>query len=431
MGEATGVDQLTTIRHDGVRAFRPGPLCTAMMASRRLPYIYVQNWKCGCSTVKNTLWNIEHALGLSARPGYPHQDGDDSPFVADQQRWEQLEREFVFTIVRNPYSRVLSGYLDQIARHRNKQAWGQFALRHGLSDRIPTFREFLLLLAETPHGEMNPHWRPQYCNVAPKLIPYDFIGAMENLAEDLPYALGRIFRDGLAQHDCVGHRTGASSKLREYYGPTEIELVQRIYEEDFSSLGYGMDPTASQRVAETARPESDPLLAWGRANRHLNAGRYEAALADLGLVRARVSGPPVDELILRCSRAILSGVELIERSGGPLDADADLWKRYGKTLRSLRRYEDALVARIHAARLRSPNARRDARLRRLRWQLALLQASRGSAERAVATLSPRGDGHGIAARALVRGLTAVAWGLAAPWWHPDQSVGTPKLSDKR
>ena len=295
MGEATGVDHLTTIRHDDVRAFRPGPLCTAMMASRRLPYIYVQNWKCGCSTVKNTLWNIEHSLGLSARPGYPHQEGDDSPFVADQARWEQLEHEFIFTIVRNPYSRVLSGYLDQIARHRNKQAWGQFALRHGLSGRIPTFREFLLLLAETPHGEMNPHWRPQYCNVAPKLIPYDFIGAMENLAEDLPYALGQIFRDGLAQHDCVGHQTGASSKLREYYGPTEIELVQRIYEEDFSSLGYGMDPTVLQRAAETARPEAYPLLAWGRANRHLNAGRYDEALADLGLVHARVSGPPVDE----------------------------------------------------------------------------------------------------------------------------------------
>jgi hypothetical protein len=37
------------------------PLGGGIVAPRRLSYIYVNNWKCGCSTVRRTLWAAEHA----------------------------------------------------------------------------------------------------------------------------------------------------------------------------------------------------------------------------------------------------------------------------------------------------------------------------------------------------------------------------------
>ena len=441
------MDRLPSIRPDRIATFRPGPLCQAMIASRRLPYVYIQNWKCGCSTIKSTLWNIEHSRGLSIAPGYPHLPGEDGPFVADQTRWEHVEREFVFTIVRNPYARVLSSYLDQIAQSRNEHAWGRFASRHGLSDTIPSFNQFLRLLSQTPHAEMNAHWRPQYCSVAPNLVPYDLIGSMESFADDLRHAITRIFGQDARLHTVAGHRTDAGARLGAYYGPAELALVQQIYEEDFRSLGYSMDPAVQVRSAELGRPDPGPLRAWGRANRLLQSLQLDAALADLRSVRTHVLGPTLDDRLLQCSRTAAeagtrlispSGIELIERDGGIAGADADLWKRYAQTLRTMHRYEDGLAAGIRAARLRTPGARRDMRLRHAHARLALLRASKGQATRAVAVWAAEPTSARRTnelhrricdrlAAGLLRMLAAAAWLLGASWWHPDRSTGTPCL----
>lgn len=426
-------------------------MCTAMIASRRLPYIYIQNWKCGCSTVKNTLWTAEHARGTAIPPGYPHQSGDDGPFVDDQTRWEHIEREFVFTIVRNPFTRILSGYLDQIVKRRNDQAWGRLANRYGLSDAVPTFTQFLELLARTPHAEMNPHWRPQYCSVAPKLIPYDFIGSMESFADDLRDALIHIFGNDTQVHTVAGHRTDAGTKLREYYGPAEVALVQQIYEEDFRTLGYSTDPSNELRSAEVARPDPSLLRAWGRASRLIRSRQFDDALDDLRDIRTRMLGPVLDEAILLCARSAaesevpatsLAAIEVIERDGGIRGPDADLWKRYGQTLRAMGRHEDGLVAEIHATGLRSPGPRRNARLRRAHLRLALVQARKGRADRAVATFKAAkryaDETSGLWARMLdrlaplsLRVTAAVMWLLGASWWHPDRSVGMPGFASRQ
>ena len=106
-----------------VDVFKPGALDGAILASRRLPYIYVQNWKCGCSTIKSTLWAAEHANGTAVAPGHPHQRIADYPFVNDPGRWDGAGREFVFTFVRNPFARMLSAYLNKIVHHRDPSVW--------------------------------------------------------------------------------------------------------------------------------------------------------------------------------------------------------------------------------------------------------------------------------------------------------------------
>jgi hypothetical protein len=406
-----------------------------MVASRRLPYIYVQNWKCGCSTIKSTLWNIEHALGLAVPPDYPHRKIDGGPFATDQKRWEHPEREFVFTVVRNPYVRVLSAYLDQISRHRNAEAWGQFARQHGLDDGPLSFTDFLRLLADSTHGAMNPHWRPQYASVAPKLVPYEFIGSVETFDPDMRIVLRRIFGDGPALQSYAPHQTGSSSKLAEHYGPKEVDLVQRIYEEDFASLGYSMDPARQERVVQPPRTDPAIIRPWGRAMRLMTENRFAAAVLELETFRAGVTGPTVDDRVLRCYQVIATsgaklkstkGIELIERDLSLAEADADLWKCYSRTLRAMGRREDSLTAQIRAAAMRHANPERDSRLTRLSWRLALLRASKGRLRAALAAVRPPpSGGHGIAVNALGYGLLTVmataATALGAGSWHPDRA----------
>jgi hypothetical protein len=424
--------------------FRPGPLCDTIIASKRLPYIYIQNWKCGCSTIKSTLWTAEHALGLAVSPDYPHRRVEGSPFVADPKRWEHVEREFLFTIVRNPYVRVLSAYLDQIVTNRNSEAWGRFSARHGLGDGPLAFADFLRLLAETPHGAMNPHWRPQYCSVAPSLVPYDFVGAMETFDQDMGLVLARIFEDGPAVQDYAPHQTGSSKKLSQHYGARELALVQQIYEADFTSLGYSMNPERLERIADFPRPNDVPLRTWGKACRLMEGGHFADAAAELEPLRKVISGPTIDDRLLRCYGAMIDaggrapsakGIELIERALACAEGDADLWKQYGRTLRAMGRREDALEAQMRAVSMRSAGSGRDRRVRHLRWRLAFLRASKGRRADALATVRgsvPTNDASRaslleLAGRGMLKVVATGAAAVGAGYWHPDRAMGIAAL----
>ena len=97
-------------------------------------------------------------------------------------------------------------------------------------------------MASTPESRMDPHWRPQSFILAPSVVPYDFMGSMENFEADLSYILRRIFpgRD-VPIRDFKPHRTGSIDLLAQYYGPEELRLTLTIYARDFTELGYDFD----------------------------------------------------------------------------------------------------------------------------------------------------------------------------------------------
>ena len=386
---------------------RFGPLRGMLVASRRLPYLYVQNWKCGCSTIKNSLWQAEHALGLAVSPAYPHDA--DGPFVHDAKRWEHCDREFVFTFVRNPFVRALSAYLNQIVMHRDDKHWGKFAAQHRLGDGPLEFREFLKLIAGAPHDGMDPHWRPQYCSVEPALIPYDFIGTVETFDRDLGMVLERIFgRSGLVSA-YAPHRTDAYSKLAQHYGPVEVDLVRTIYAQDFALLDYDTDPAKLERRHGQRPSDPVPISRWGQAVRLVEDRNFTAAIQVLRPLRSRLAGPNVDDLLLRSYRAALgdpaspiapADVAALEDLTRDRPDDFLPWKLYGLALGRCGRREESLAAQVYALHLRPPDAKRRRQLRRLGWQLAMTRARRGRTADAIATLRalPAHNGGGLGAR---------------------------------
>ena len=256
-----------------IDVFKPGALDGAILASRRLPYIYVQNWKCGCSTIKSTLWAAEHAHGTAVAPGHPHQRIADYPFVNDPGRWAGAAQEFVFTFVRNPFARLLSAYLNKIVQHRDPSVWGRFAARHGLDDAPLPFHRFLELVAATPPARMDMHWRPQSHTIAPHAVAYDFVGTMERFEEDLLQVLERIFGRDLPVHEHAPHRTGSTDLLASYYGPQEIDLARRICAVDFRELGYSRDPARQIREGCGSQPGGTRRCGPGARRGNCSPGR--------------------------------------------------------------------------------------------------------------------------------------------------------------
>ncbi|MGD9510242.1 MAG: sulfotransferase family protein [Geminicoccaceae bacterium] len=424
-----------------------------MAASKRLSYIYVQNWKCGSSTVRTTLWAAEHAMGLAALPSHPHMASPDSPFSLDPARWERVEEQFVFTIVRNPYVRLLSAYLDKIWRRGDKNVRDRFVAQYGLGAEDVPFIDFLRLVASTPESRMDPHWRPQSFNLAPSIVPYDFIGSLENFEEDLRYILRRIFPErDLPIRDFKFHQTGSVDRLTEYFGPEELRLTQAIYARDFAELGYDRDITKIGPPNPPAKPASNVIKAWGRAMRLLENRDHAGAEREFRALRPCIGGLVFEEQLLRsrCKlprpdrSAIEESIAALERELALGHDQWSVWSWYGRGLLRVRRWEDGIRASLIALQRHRTAGPQRRRRRSLLWRLALLRASKGDLDGALTIVAvrprrpdaakhPRLRAARVRLRQAFLVATAVAANLTgAASWHPDRSmgiVGRPELAE--
>jgi hypothetical protein len=156
----------------------------------------------------------------------------------DQMRgFEQL---FKFTFVRNPYSRVLSAYLDKIVKDiepGRRKKMGMPA-----SGGIPSFKDFVEWLGRSGlHKDI--HWAPQSSILVIPVHKFDFIGRIENLEEDFRMVTGRLdteqhMRSNSNFQTRSPHATGASDKESEYYSEELRRIVAGLYKDDFEAFGY-------------------------------------------------------------------------------------------------------------------------------------------------------------------------------------------------
>lgn len=138
---------------------------------------------------------------------------------------------YTFTFVRNPYTRVLSAYLDKALRgnlydekHRLRQ-----------SDSPIGFMDFLRELEES-NLDKNAHWAPQHAILPAPIDRMDFVGRVESLDVDLPYVITKIFKCECQMQIRQHGSTNSNSRIEEFYGPQERRLVQKLYEKDFELL---------------------------------------------------------------------------------------------------------------------------------------------------------------------------------------------------
>ncbi|MDN2566005.1 sulfotransferase family protein [Aquibium sp. A9E412] len=209
-------------------------------------YVFVENPKVASSTIKSRLHSNE-LIGLRNMRVGPHPEITSSPMVKPYQLpVDQLcdilfgPDFYKFTFVRNPFERLLSCYLDKIvgSAPEKTQVDGYWTRTHGAAKENYSFSEFVEAVANTNDNARDKHWRTQCRVTMVGYIDYSFIGRFETLAQHLNQVqrVGRIdFRDVA---EVSPHKTGASTKLKEYYTPEIVEKVVDIYEPDFERFKY-------------------------------------------------------------------------------------------------------------------------------------------------------------------------------------------------
>lgn len=234
---------LFDIMRDAVRSYTAG-------------YIYIPLGKCANTDIKRMLWRAHQQMGYQVdvpenyfyvhnyrwakssgedpSPWDHYKKSDYGPFIYDMTAQRHL---FRFAVVRNPYSRLLSGYLDKVVKSGESEEETAKTLK--LPSYPRTFHEFAQMVHDTPDPNRDVHWTSQSYKLAHDFFQYEFIGHFEYL-EDVKSRLAAeiLFTLPRSESDRAVHQTGSSSKVAQHYNDAIAELVYSTYRADFEAFGY-------------------------------------------------------------------------------------------------------------------------------------------------------------------------------------------------
>ena len=149
---------------------------------------------------------------------------------------------FTFTVVRDPFSRLISGYLDKIVGGEGPyRATVAHFLHQPLESEI-SLSEFVSFLEHGDNRNSDPHWCQQTDLIFLPVDELDFIGRFENLDHDLSHILEQIFPGRRQSVNWIPHATNASERVTSLIDEALSARIARLYQDDFNRLGYSTTP---------------------------------------------------------------------------------------------------------------------------------------------------------------------------------------------
>lgn len=214
-------------------------------------YVYVEVPKAGCGTMKATLGALEGArLNETHAQRFldkPHNGVKSGAHVRPYQLPNALLEEVFtspdynrFTVVRDPSSRVLSGYLEKIQQGLRQSSEISEALGGKPAAEI-SFAEFLSVIKDQDSRDQDPHWRRQADHIGLGIIDYQRIIHLEDLDNSWD-VIAQLTRtpDLDGQYYCRTS-TRATSKVDEFSNAETQALIGQIYARDFTELDYSLN----------------------------------------------------------------------------------------------------------------------------------------------------------------------------------------------
>lgn len=231
--------------------------------------LYLNNAKSGCSTIKSTM-----LTGLRQKSDPRNTDAlapteihGRSDFWSDDYSKITTEKTFSFSVVRNPFARVLSSFLDKMMQENLLKK--HFYHQHGLAaDHVLTLIEFLTLLKEG-NALFDQHWRPQVANLYVGFLPLDEVHFLESLDDTQDSICSRLTGvDSFVKRS--PHGTGAHKKVMEHVDAEARALIVDLYRDDFEVFGYSTDPAdaSASPGPVLSLPAKTPVLTDMMAHMH-------------------------------------------------------------------------------------------------------------------------------------------------------------------
>jgi hypothetical protein len=219
-----------------------------------LRFIYFNNPKCACTTIKASL-NMSYAASIGKKLSYGsigeiHDRAKNfmrTPREVGIETFERMladERVVKFCFVREPLARLCSAY-------ENKVRWPSPPL-HSLANATghdkewrPTFDEFVAQVAGSPAArDCDEHWRLQTRQVCSDFVRYSFIGTFDWIERDLTRVLTGLFGGAASVFDVRRYFHGNASGGGQRLSDVSAEMVRAI------ATAYAQDVQLYRRACE-------------------------------------------------------------------------------------------------------------------------------------------------------------------------------------
>ena len=189
--------------------------------SNKQKYVYFQIAKTGTRTAVNFLHER-----TDIKMGFPWRVRRDGYCEEYKQKWNDY---FKFTIVRNPWDRLLSYYLNKVyVRGRPWMCKPKYRAHKGM-----TFKELIQALYQENLKTCDIHYRLQ-THMFPQ-SKVDFIGRFENYQEDFNTICDKI---GIPQQQLPHKNSTKHKHYTEYYDDETKQIVAEKYAKDIEYFGY-------------------------------------------------------------------------------------------------------------------------------------------------------------------------------------------------
>jgi hypothetical protein len=235
--------------------------------------------KCACSTIGQIMFFSDHGRFF---------DGDIHDATDGMHKWaiepsqpliEQnvtSHKSYAFTVVRNPYTRILSSFFDKICgiQRNGKRYRGNLVpllvQKYGVDvggesgtedfDQIQSFRRFLLFARDTIRWRrpMEPdiHWSAMSGHISTFIVNggiYDHIFWTEKFDEGMAHVLKNIKTKKKVDlkkiprfNESEGHGPKRLHPVEDYFDDLSMHLMYEIYRKDFELFRYDFDNPANK-----------------------------------------------------------------------------------------------------------------------------------------------------------------------------------------
>lgn len=186
------------------------------MIDHKLKVIQIHIPKTGGLTIRKHLFKKEPDRYMHIKP--------DNPRLKDY--WEKY---YKFTFVRNPFDKLLSGYLFTMQKQKEANSFNDY-----IKNNYKTFEDFVMSvnpkkLLNTQRFELQLNWVKGY--------NFDYIGRLENLQEDFYTICDNINHPRIELLRINNSRSHEKSYM-SYYNKSMIERVTEIYKPDLKYFNY-------------------------------------------------------------------------------------------------------------------------------------------------------------------------------------------------
>lgn len=206
------------------------------------------------SLEKNFVWyrvaktgtRTMHAM-FEGLDGYTYLEGRNS--LEHWAQWRKMTQDpsiFSFTMVRNPFDRLVSGWKNKMKLNESKMGFFAQLGVHDEEIKREVSEDFDAFVRRLPGSRLllNEHFAPQ-SSLLENLPENAFIGRFERYENDLQFIASRLGLELHPEDILKKNATENRTHYSHYYTPELVELVTSLYREDLDRFGYTFEAEMS------------------------------------------------------------------------------------------------------------------------------------------------------------------------------------------